>query len=77
MQRYANRNSGVTGYDIGDDYIMVQFRGGALYVYTADRIGADRLETMKQLAVRGWGLNTYINTHSPVRDEFEQWMNRR
>ncbi len=36
MERYMNTNgdSGSLNYKIGDDYIVVQFKTGAVYTYT-------------------------------------------
>lgn len=56
-------NSGVTAYELGNDYILVEFHGGSLYLYTYDRPGKFDVENMKELAVRGRGLNTYINKY--------------
>lgn len=70
MEPYQNLNgnSGVAAYEIGEDYIRVQFTSGSVYVYTYDSAGADNIEQMKQLARKGQGLNTFINTN--VREEY-------
>lgn len=36
MERYANRggDSGIVGYEIGNDFIRVQFSDGSVYLYT-------------------------------------------
>ena len=69
MQPYANTNgdSGVTAYQLGDDYIKVKFRSGhwTLYTYTYASAGSSVVETMKNLAQQGHGLNSYISTHKP------------
>ena len=64
MERYANLggDSGVHGYEIGDDYIRVQFSDGSIYLYTYSSAGSGNIEEMKRLAVHGEGLNAFINT---------------
>jgi hypothetical protein len=68
MQRYLNLSSDspVAGYETDSDRISVQFKDGGIYVYTCSSAGADKVESMKRLAVAGRGLATFINTH--VRD---------
>lgn len=69
MQPYLNRSgdSGVVEFQNRSDFIIVRFRSGDLYVYTAGSVGRDHVEEMKRLAVTGRGLSTYINRHSEVR----------
>ncbi len=64
MQRYSNLNgdSGVHSFEIGPDYILVSFFNTArLYKYSYGKAGAYHVEQMKQLALNGIGLNSYIN----------------
>ena len=70
LQRYPNRSldSGVTAYEIGDDYIKVEFADGPLYLYTHDTPGKRRVERMKKLALRGKGLSTFISRE--VREDY-------
>ncbi len=70
MHRYKdlNGNSGVTAYDLGTDYIDVEFRDGKLYRYTHHVPGRQEVEIMKQLAEEGQNLATFINKY--VRDRF-------
>lgn len=56
-----NGDSGVASYQIGDLYIIVQFRDGWSYEYTYLSAGATHIENMKRLASSGDGLNSYIN----------------
>ncbi len=60
-------NSSVVSYEIGDDYIKVKFSSWActLYTYTYSSAWSSAVETMKQLAKRGEGLNSYISTYRP------------
>ncbi|MBB2999782.1 hypothetical protein FHX57_002113 [Paraburkholderia tropica] len=69
MECYKNLsgNSGVAAYAIGDDFIWVQFSDGTRYQYTYDRPGIVHVETMKQLAIGGRGLNSYIQRTPVVR----------
>ena len=64
MERYKNigGNSGVSGYEIGADFIDVQFNNNSLYKYNGSRPGIGHVEHMKSLALRGHGLNSYIST---------------
>jgi hypothetical protein len=65
MESYANHggDSGVVGYQIGEDYIWVMFQGGAVYLYTYGSSGQNDIEQMKRLARQGHGLNEYINRY--------------
>ena len=74
MHRYANLsgNSGVVAYQLGADSITVKFAEDASYLYTYKSAGADNIEHMKQLAVRGQGLSAFIST--TVRNNYaERW----
>ena len=64
MQTYLNLggNSGVSAYEIGHDSITVQFKDGAVYLYNYGSTGSENIETMKQLAANGTGLNSFIST---------------
>lgn len=63
MQRYKNLSgdSGVIAYEIGDDFIKVEFADGNSYLYTDASAGADNVETMKKLACEGKGLSAFIS----------------
>jgi hypothetical protein len=62
MTKYRNLSgqSGVLGYDLGADSIMVYFSDGSAYLYTYTSAGAANIEEMKRLAVAGSGLNSFI-----------------
>ncbi len=62
MERYKNidGDSGVMAYEIGNDSITVQFSTGAIYLYTCQSAGEANIEQMKQLAIAGNGLNSFI-----------------
>ena len=58
---------GVTGYEIGPDFIVVRFRRGDRYLYNYKIPGRDDVERMKKLAVAGRGLSTFISRHIRTR----------
>ncbi|MBN8563680.1 MAG: hypothetical protein J0L70_24395 [Leptolyngbya sp. UWPOB_LEPTO1] len=64
MERYRDidGDSGVSAYEIGVDFIRVQFSTGAIYLYTNSSAGSANIEQMKILAAKGNGLNSFINT---------------
>ncbi len=64
MEPYRNvaGNSGVTAYEIGPDYITVQFSDGGTYRYTYASAGTENVERMKGLARAGQGLGTFLST---------------
>ena len=63
MERYKNLGgqSGVYAFEIGSDYIKVQFNDGATYLYNYSSAGSQNIQEMKRLANAGKGLNTFIN----------------
>jgi hypothetical protein len=63
MERYANynRDSGVSNYEIGSNFILVGFTSGRVYEYTYSSAGEHNIEMMKGLAIKGSGLNSFIN----------------
>ena len=66
MTRYLNLggDSGVEAYEIGYDYITVYFAKAARgYTYSYRSAGHANVETMKQLARNGHGLNSFINRY--------------
>jgi len=69
MQRYADHSgrSGIIAFELGEDYLDVRFTSGDVYRYTSRRPGAQDLAHMKELALRGEGLSTFISRHIGVR----------
>lgn len=67
MERYKNLSgeSGVEFYEIQGTYIDVVFRTGAFrnYRYSYYRPGQMHADRMKQLAIAGIGLNSYIKRY--------------
>ena len=72
MELYKNRkNSGVQKYSIHETYIAVWFShkdGLKMYKYSYGSASKKHVERMKELALLGKGLNTYI-THN-TKDKF-------
>ncbi|TAL66245.1 MAG: hypothetical protein EPN84_00610 [Legionella sp.] len=65
MEPYLNlsRNSGVCAYELGTDFIRVEFINHSIYRYTQDGVGLENLNKMKELARQGHGLSTFISQH--------------
>ena len=59
-----NNNSSVVAYEIGADYIDVQFKGYKVYRYSYASAGEDKVERMKELAVQGYGLGSFIQRNA-------------
>lgn len=64
MEAYKNLSggSGIVAYERGPNFIRVQFSSGSVYLYTCESAGAHNIEQMKELASKGEGLNSFINT---------------
>jgi len=62
MEKYLdiNNDSGISAYEINDNFIHVKFRDGCIYEYTSSSVGRSNLDTMKRLAQSGDGLNSFI-----------------
>ena len=63
VYRDINGDSGVSGYDVSESSILIQFSSGSTYLYTDASAGAQHIANMKDLAARGDGLNAYISKH--------------
>jgi len=62
IYKNKNGNSNVLFYEIGNDFIDVQFNGTEKkYTYSYRSAGKENIETMKKLAKDGAGLNSFIN----------------
>lgn len=72
MLRYQsnNKDTGVSAYHPGKDYIDIQFKDGRTYRYSYKKPGKVAVEEMKRLAMEGKGLTTYINKY--VREKYER-----
>ena len=52
MEKYRNKNgdSGISGYEIGGNFILIEFSTGSIYEYTYSSAGTNNIEMMKNLA---------------------------
>lgn len=64
MQKYNNPSSGIIQYEIGSDYILIEFKGNKQYLYNYKVTGKDIVEEMKKLAKSGKGLSAFIHKHA-------------
>ncbi len=64
MTLYINMDSGVSAYEIGDDFIVVRFKNGRRYTYSYRKAGTQQVEKMKSLAISNRGLCSYINRYA-------------
>jgi hypothetical protein len=72
MKSYADLNddSGVSSYEISASSIEVWFNNDpASYLYSYASAGQYHVEHMKKLAVKGCGLNSYIDKN--VKRDYE------
>ena len=62
MKKYSNLsgNSSILGYKSYDDRIDVMFKDGKIYTYSYYKAGKGHVDKMKELASKGYGLNSYI-----------------
>lgn len=67
----GEKQSGVTSYKIGKDFIEVQFNGW-LYTYSYSSAGKEAIEEMKQHAKENKGLSTFISQHHPQYEKKEK-----
>jgi hypothetical protein len=75
MEPYKNKSktSGVTNYEIGEDYIGIKFKGkSTVYIYSESVIDKEHIDAMKKLAISGRGLGTYISQHPSVRNGYKK-----
>lgn len=75
MKQYLNKNggSGVTHYQIGEDYIDIKFEGtSTIYTYTNSLNGKNHIDNMKKLALNGIGLSSYIAEHPSVKNHYKK-----
>lgn len=61
----SGKNSGVTAYSIGVDYVVVEFGGSECYVYSCKSEKETIIEKMKKLARACQGLSTFISQYDP------------
>ena len=68
MKPYKNLDSGITAYDIFEDYIIIQFKKEKKYRYDESCVGKECLENMNKFAQKGDNLNTYINKNRHIHE---------
>lgn len=61
MTPYRGSDSGVSAYQVGKDFIIVQFKSGDRYRYDHATPGRQHVDAMKGRAASGHGLATYIS----------------
>jgi hypothetical protein len=59
---YGSENTGVKAFEIGNNYIVVEYKDGRIYLYNDEFPGEEPLQIMKQKAKKGDKLGSYINT---------------
>jgi len=62
MEKYRDidNDSGVAKYEIGSDFIVIEFEDHSMYEYSYQSAGQWNIEKMKRLAKSGDGLNAFI-----------------
>lgn len=72
MERYLDQDgdTNVSGFEVGEGYIDVQFKSGSVYRYTTSSAGALYVDNMIHFARRGEGLNAFITSF--VRDKYAE-----
>lgn len=66
MESYKNLSgvSSVSAYEIDDTSIKIKFKTTSkIYLYSYIKPGQKHVDKMKELAIAGRGLQTYINKH--------------
>lgn len=64
IYRDIDGDSGVSAYEIGNYFIIVQFTKGDTYLYNYSVTGFNHVQHMINLARTGNGLNGYINRYA-------------
>ena len=63
----AGRETGVRAFALLPDAIALQFSDGRVYLYTQDVPGERHVRAMRERAVAGRGLSTYVSQHVQQR----------
>ena len=63
MTSYKNLagNVGICSYELGEKEIRIKFHSSKRFLYDAQTSSEDHIDSMKRLAIQGYGLNYYIN----------------
>jgi len=72
MEKYNNLSgeSNITSYSIDENSITILFNNGWFYLYSTMKVGLANMDQMKTLAIKGFGLNSFINKN--VRELFDK-----
>lgn len=74
MKEYKNlnNNSLVESYEINDKYIDIKYKDN-LYVYrfSEKTLGYKKFQSMKEFAIQGYGLYTYIIGEKLIYDSYD------
>lgn len=62
----SGKPSGIKGYKYGTDYIIIYFKRGSAYTYSANSCGTEHVDAMKRLADAQNGLSAYISRNKPT-----------
>jgi hypothetical protein len=74
MKKYLDksRGSGISHYSIDENSVDVLFKNNhSVYRYSTPPINRVHIENMKELAEQGEGLNTYINDHREIKENYQ------
>ena len=74
MEKYLNLkgNSSIIEYAIGENYIDVKYNSvPIIYRYSYLSAGIDNVDKMKELAKKGYGLQTYIDDNCKYQYEMK------
>lgn len=61
MHAYLRESSGVSAYNTGPNFIIIQFKSGDRYLYNFTAPGRRHVQVMKKLAANNEGLAAYIS----------------
>ena len=62
------RATGMRAFEIGADFVRIQYDRGGIYRYSEFAVGAAYFREMKRLALKGSYLNAFINQHPEIRE---------
>ena len=71
MKPYNNPTSGITSFEPGSNWIIVQYKNGRSYKYSSPPLAQHQIDTMIKYAESHDGLGTYINKNRDVYDAGE------
>ena len=72
LYKNLSGDSGIKAFEIGDDYIIVEFTNGEHYMYTNEITSKTEVDRMKELAIAGQGLNSML-AKRPYHKHAKKW----